>query len=291
MDYHADRFDDHSLMVYKAGKLFAVLPANRKDKTLFSHQGLTYGSFVLLETAKLLDVTEAFKSTLKFLFEKGITRLHIRLIPTFYHLMPSDELEYLLFRMGARLEKRDVLMVIDYAHQLRFQKNRREGINKARRNGLEVRVDDNYRGFWEEVLIPNLERKHGVKPVHSLEEIQLLASRFPENIKHLSVYNQQGQIVAGTTLFLTKTTVHPQYVSGNTDKNFYGSLDLAYDHAINHMKGDRRYFDFNISSEEDGTVLNEGLIFWKETCGARAWRADNYEIDTATYNHLNLKLR
>lgn len=290
MDYHADRFDDHSLMVYKAGKLFAVLPANRKDNTLFSHQGLTYGSFVLLETAKLLDVAAAFKATLKFLAEKGITKLHIRLIPTFYNLMPSDELEYLLYRMGARLEKRDVLMVIDYAHQLRFQKNRREGINKARRNGLEVRVDDNYRGFWEEVLVPNLERKHGVKPVHSLEEIELLASRFPENIKQLSVYNRQGQIVAGTTLFFTKTTVHPQYVSGNTDKNFYGSLDLAYDYAINHMKGNRRYFDFNISSEEDGTVLNEGLIFWKETCGARAWRADNYEIDTAFYNHLNLKL-
>jgi hypothetical protein len=291
MDYHSDRFVDHSVMVYREGKLFAVLPANVREDTLYSHQGLTYGSFVLLPSAKLLEVAEAFKGMLHFLNQKGITTLQLRLIPTFYNHMPADELEYLLFRMGAHLLKRDVLMVIDYANQLRFQKNRREGINKARRNGLQVKVDENYDGFWNEVLIPNLASKHGVKPVHSLEEIKLLASRFPDHIKHLSVYNKTGDIVAGTTLFLTKTTVHPQYVSGNTDKNFYGSLDLAYDYAINQMRGERRYFDFNISSEEDGQVLNKGLVFWKETCGARAWRADNYQIATSLYNNLNIELK
>jgi len=205
--------------------------------------------------------------------------------------MPADELSYLLFKCGAELRKRDVLMVIDYQHKLRFQKNRREGINKAVRNGLEVRVDDNYDGFWNEILIPNLKKKHNVSPVHSLEEIKLLASRFPENIKHVSVYNKEGKIVAGTTVFLTKTTIHPQYVSGNPDKNFYGSLDLAYDFIVNEFRTDKRYFDFNISSEEDGSVLNSGLVFWKETCGARAWVADNYLIDTASYKQLNLQIK
>ena len=289
MEYHSDRFADFSLMVFKEEQLYAILPANRKGNQLYSHQGLTYGSLVLQDSAKLLDTFEAYKALLEFLHGQGIETLEIRLIPTFYNSMPSDELAYLLYRSQAEIVKRDVLMVIDYQHQLRFQKNRREGINKAKRNGLEVRIDDNYEGFWNEVLIPNLSKKHGIAPVHSLEEIKLLASRFPEHIHQVSVY-KDDQIVAGTTVFLTKTTVHPQYVSGNTDKNVYGSLDLAYDFAINHFKEGRRYFDFNISSEENGRLLNPGLIFWKETCGARSYIADNYLVKTASYKQLSLPL-
>jgi len=290
MDYHSDRFTDHSLMMYKDEELIAVLPANIKDEIVYSHQGLTYGGFVLNEKCKLFDALEAYKAMLQFLFSEGITSLYFRVIPSFYNLLPSDELEYFLFRSGATLEKRDVLMVIDYAYKLRFQKNRREGINKAIRNGLTVTIDNNYDTFWNEILIPNLKQKHGIAPVHSLDEIKLLASRFPDNIKQVSVY-KEDKMVAGTTVFLTKTTVHPQYVSGNPDKNFFGSLDLAYNFIINECWQDKRYFDFNISSEENGEVLNSGLIFWKETCGARTWKADNYLVDTASYKQLNLKIK
>lgn len=290
MEYHSDRFEDFSLMVFKGDVLFAVLPAHVKEATIYSHNGLTYGSFALLESATLLDACEAFKTLLKFLHKQGFEALMLKVIPTFYNTLPSDELAYFLFKANATLLKRDVLMVIDYQNQLRFKKNRREGINKAIRNNLKVTVDKNFEGFWNEILIPNLEKKHGVQPVHTLEEIQLLASRFPENIKQISVY-KDDQIVAGTTIFLTKTTVHPQYVSGNLDKNSYGSLDLAYDFAINNFKEDRKYFDFNISSEENGQVLNKGLLFWKETSGARSYTTDNYLVKTASYKQLNLQLK
>ena len=289
MEYHSDRFDDFSLMIYKDDKLYAVLPANKKGDIVISHQGLTYGSFVLQEKAKLLYAFEAFKAALEFLYAEGVKTLDIRVIPTFYNTLPADELAYFLFKAEAKLVKRDVLMVIDYANKLRFQKNRREGINKAVRNGLTVQIDDNYEGFWNEILILNLQKKHGVKPVHSLEEIELLVSRFPKNIKQVNVY-KDGKIVAGTTVFLTKTTIHPQYVSGNVNKNSYGSLDLAYDFIINHFRSDKRYFDFNISSEENGTLLNQGLIFWKESCGARTFTADNYVVATAAYKTLDLSL-
>ncbi len=290
MEYHSDRFDDFSLMIYRDEVLYALLPAHREGNRVFSHNGLTYGSFMLQDSGTLLHSFDAFKSMLHYLHEEGIETFDIKMIPTFYNRMPSDELDYFLYLLKATCTKKDVLMVIDYDHQLRFQKNRREGINKALRNGLEVRLDANYEGFWNEVLIPNLKNKHGVKPVHSLEEIQLLAARFPKNIQQVSVYHE-GNIVAGTTVFLTHTTVHPQYVSGNADKNGLGSLDLAYDFAINHFKEGRRYFDFNISSEENGTLLNQGLLFWKETCGARTFTADNYSLETASYKSLNLNLK
>ena len=289
MEYHSDRFTDYSLLVYKDDLLYAVLPANIVGDKLYSHKGLTYGSLVLSKSAKLLYTFEAFKALLAFLNAKAISTLELRNIPTFYNTMPSDELSYFLFKANATLIKRDALMVIDTSTKIKFQKNRREGINKAKRNGLTIAVDDNFEGFWNEILIPNLQKKHGVAPVHSLEEIQLLATNFPDHIKQVNVY-KDNVIVAGTTLFLTKTTIHPQYVSGNSDKNAFGSLDLAYDYIINHFDSSKRYFDFNISSEENGTALNSGLIFWKESCGARTYVADNYLIDTACYKTLDLHI-
>ena len=289
MEYHSDRFTDYSLLVYKDDLLYAVLPANIVGDKLYSHKGLTYGSLVLSKSAKLLYTFEAFKALLAFLDAKAISSLELRNIPTFYNTMPSDELSYFLFKANATLIKRDALMVIDTSTKIKFQKNRREGINKAKRNGLTIAVEHNFEGFWNEILIPNLQQKHGIAPVHSLEEIQLLAAKFPDHIKQVNVY-KDNVIVAGTTLFLTKTTIHPQYVSGNSDKNAFGSLDLAYDYIINHFDSSKRYFDFNISSEENGTALNSGLIFWKESCGARTYVADNYLIDTACYKTLDLHI-
>lgn len=290
MDYHNDRFEDFSLMIYKGDELYALLPANRKGTMLFSHQGLTYGGFLLSKSATLLSAFESFKTMLSFLSSQGIEGLDLRITPSFYNLMPSDEIEYFMFKSKAQLIKRDVMMLIDYDHKIRFKKNRREGINKAKRNGLEIRIESNFANFWHEVLIPNLSEKHDSKPVHTLEEIELLASRFPENIKQVNVY-KDDEIVAGTTVFLTHRAVHPQYVSGNADKNAYGSLDLLYDFIIEHFAEGRRYFNFNTSSEQNGTVLNKGLLFWKETCGARAFTIDNYLIKTASYKNLNLELK
>jgi hypothetical protein len=42
MDYHADRFTDHSLLFFRDEKLIALLPAEEREGTLTSHGGLTY---------------------------------------------------------------------------------------------------------------------------------------------------------------------------------------------------------------------------------------------------------
>ena len=288
MDYHKDRFEDFSLLIYKGERLYALLPANINDDVVYSHQGLTYGSFVLQDSAKLKSTFLAFKEVLKFLFEEKIKKLDIRIIPTFYNSLPSDELEYILYKAEASLVKRDVILLIDYQNKLRFQKNRREGINKAKRKELLVKVDGDYEAFWNKILIPNLKEKHNTSPVHSLDEIKLLAARFPDHIKQVNVY-QDDKIVAGTTVFLTKNVVHPQYISGNQNKNELGSLDLLMNDVFDHFKEGRNYFSFNTSSEENGKLLNEGLLFWKESCGARPLIFNNYEINTDTYRTLEFK--
>ena len=289
MDYHQDRFSDHSLMIYQDQKLRAVVPAHEKDEVLYAHQGLTYGGFVWHKKIKFTQAFDCFKAALVYAHAQGLNTMNLKEIPRFYAQVPSDELDYFLNLEQAKCIKKDVALVIDYDNALGFEKNRREGLNRARRHELKVVCDDNFEGFWDTILIPQLSEKHSANPVHSLEEIKLLASRFPESIKQVSVYHKE-KLVAGTTVFLTPTVVHPQYVMGDSDKNKLGSIDLAYDFIIKEFARGRRYFDFNTSSENNGALLNSGLLFWKQTCGARCITVSQYEIETGRHQDLKLNL-
>src|SRR4051794_12547716 len=67
MDYHKDRFEDYSLLVFKKEKLVAVLPANKVDREIYSHQGLSYGGVILNKDIKLKHVIGVFENLLKYL--------------------------------------------------------------------------------------------------------------------------------------------------------------------------------------------------------------------------------
>ena len=77
MEYHSDRFQDFSLLVFDEEKLISILPANRVDASLFSHQGLTYGGFVFDIKIKLGEVIAITKDVLAFLHSADITNFKI----------------------------------------------------------------------------------------------------------------------------------------------------------------------------------------------------------------------
>ncbi|WP_213786225.1 hypothetical protein [Citrobacter portucalensis] len=59
-----------------------------------------------------------------------------------------------------------------------------------------------------------------------------------------------------------------------------GALDGLIDHLVNNKYGHMRYFDFGMSNEKQGLILNEGLISQKEGFGARTITHDFYEISS-----------
>lgn len=285
MEYHSDRFKDFSLLIFDENRLIGIMPGNQKDGEVYSHQGLTYGGLIYSEKIKLSSVITAFGCLLKYLDQNGIKKLHIKLVPAIYHKYPSDEFNYALFLVNAKLVRRDSLAVYDQVNKLPFSKDRKKCIKKAERNNLQIVEETEFELFWNEILIPNMNKKHGVKPLHTVEEIITLQQKFPENIRHFNVYHE-GRVVAGTTIFITNMVIHPQHISGNEEKNQLGSLDFLYNHLITEVFKDVKYFDFGISNEEQGRKLNEGLIFWKESFGARTIVQDFYLIETKNHTLL-----
>lgn len=282
MDYHSERFEDCSLMVYRKDKLVAVLPANKVGSTVHSHQGLTYGGLVLHTKTSFNIVLESFQLLLSYLHNNKIDTLNLKLLPKIYQKLPSDEMEYLLFLLKAKLARRDISSSVFSVNALKIESsNRLRGIKKGVKNELKVVEDSNFKLFWEEVLEPNLMQSHNQKPVHSIDEIELLHSRFPGNIKQFNVY-KESKIVAGTTIFETETVAHAQYISANEMGRKSGGLDFLFDFLLNHFSH-KRYFDFGVSNEKQGTQVNKGLLSWKESFGGRSITHDFYELETANY--------
>lgn len=285
MEYHSDRFEDFSLIVLDGEKWIAVLPANVVENQLYSHQGLTYGGLLYNEKIKLGQVIEAFKTILQYLNENGITKLFLKTVPTIYHKKPAEELNYGLFLTKAKLIRSDCLSVLELQKDNFITKTRKESIRRGQKNGLIIKEDTNFELFWNEILIPNLSQKHQAKPVHSLAEIEKLQQSFPENIRHFNVY-LNDKIVAGTTIFVTDNVIHPQYISGQKDKNELGSIDFLYHYLIFDVFKDKQIFDFGPSHEQNGTKINEGILFWKESFGASTISHNHYEVDSQNYHLL-----
>lgn len=287
MEYHSDRFEDYSLLVFdEKNKLVSILPANKVGNSLYSHQGLTYGGFIFDEKILLTQTIEVVKAALVFLCKHNIEILNLKLIPSIYHKIPSNEVDYIMFLLKAKLYRRDSIAIVDLENKLPISRIRKRGIDKGNSHKLIVKEVDSFEEFWNEILIPNLQSKYQVKPVHLFEEITYLKSKFPNLIKQYNVYYNE-KIVAGITVFEKDKVVHPQYVSGNEAiNNDLGSLDFLYNHLINEIYANKKYFDFGISNENQGRNLNESLHYFKESFGARTINQDFYEVKTANFNLL-----
>lgn len=284
MEYHQDRFEDYSLMVYRDKKLVSILPANVLKDKVYSHNGLSYGGLILQHKNSFKSTLESFSAILKFLSDQKKEKLYLKQLPKIYHLRPSDEMDYLLFLLNAIFYRKDLSMAISLNHKNKFSTLRKRKINKAIQHNLNIKQEADFSLFWNEVLTPNLNKKYGVDPIHSLEEITKLQKKFPNNIKQYNVYFDED-IMAGCTVFETETVAHLQYISTKKYKDI-GALDFLIDKLINGIYKEKVYFDFGISNENGGKNVNLGLFKWKQSFGASPVIHDFYEIDTVNYQLL-----
>lgn len=285
MDYHADRFSDCSLMLYEDHELVALFPANwvEADATIYSHQGLTYGGLIFTSATTQQQVLVIMQAILRWYVDfLQARRMVYKPIPYIYSTCAAQEDLYALFRADARLMARGVSSVVTMQNPLQMRKLRLRGARKAIDNDLYIdrMADEDWetlREYWV-LLTEVLTTHHGVTPVHTFEEMQMLMSRFPQQIK-LFLVRQEREIVAGCLVFITRQVAHIQYIAAGEKGREQGALDLLFRHLINERFQQMTYVDFGISTEDSGHWLNEGLIFQKEGFGARAVCYDVYELE------------
>ncbi len=277
MEYHKDRFEDYSLIVSDGENWVTILPANRVATAVVSHQGLTYGGLVFTQKHKATETEGVLLALKAFLQENEITSLKIKTIPAIYNAFSTQELDYFLFQNGADLYRRDMNLAVDLQSEWQLSKSKSKHFNKIEMQ-LELVEENDFSPFWNAVLKPVLEKKYNTKPVHTLEEITLLKSHFPQNIRQFSAYSD-GKIMAGITIFESDSVVKSQYGAVNSEGEKYRALDFLFINLIRKYKAEgKKYFDMGIVNENEGKYYNVGLLNQKNELGCAVYNHDFYDL-------------
>ena len=279
MEYHKDRFEDFSLMVYKEQKLVAVLPANRVSDTVFSHQGLTYGGLVYSPKLNAEKVEAILDSLLSFFKENEVQTFYYKPIPSFYSSKGNAETDFFMLKKGSFLDRKEMNLAINLAMPLTISKSKLKHFRKIEDLDLEMIAEQQLESFWELVLEARLLEKHHTKPVHTLKEIVGLKEKFPNNIKQFSAY-YENVIVAGITVFETETVVKSQYGATTKKGEELRALDFLFINLIKKYKSEGKlFFDMGIVNEADEKGYNAGLLKQKEELGCSVYSQDFYKMN------------
>lgn len=282
LSYHRDRFVDHSLLIEdKKRRCRGVFPAAldpENPDVIISHPGITYGGIVHEGSLRGSKMIEALQVIMEHYRALGIRTIKYKAVPYIYHREPSQDDLYAFFRLGAHRYRCDISASIDLKDRSMPNRRRRRQLKKAARAGISVESGlEHFESFWP-VLEWNRWERHRVRPIHSLDEMKLLSSMFPDNIEcHIALL--EGEVVAGGILFLMNKVVHVQYAAGNEVGYETAAQDAVLDYCINEAiaKG-IHFFNFGTSNTHAGKVLNDGLYKYKLEFGAGGVAHEFYEL-------------
>lgn len=278
MDYHSDRFLDSSWIAYKGEKIVAVLPANvSKDGVLHSHQGLTYGGWILPQRhIDGADVLEIFNASIARWKEESYVALDYKPLPYIYASRPSQEDEYALFRLRATRVECNLSTAIPLFRECAYNKLRRRALSKAASLQFTIKEFEDAAPLMK-MVSECLHDRHNTSPVHTAEEMQLLKERFPREIRFW-ILEMEGVPHAAVCVYDTGIVAHAQYIATTPYGREHNLLTPLFHHLISKEYSDRSYFDFGTSNEARGTVLNEGLLRQKASFGATGVAYNRYNI-------------
>jgi hypothetical protein len=263
MDYHSHRFDDHSLMIYEKEQLIGIVPAHVKENCFCSHRGLTYGIPVVLEnrTRAVIDVV------LEYLDNSAFVKAEFNLTPQFYNI-DNNILSSKLVENGFQISRMLHNMYIDLKVDLNISSKKSIGYRNGKFENLKIEKSVDFKSFWDLVLVPSLRARHNSKPVHSLEEIELLASRFPDYVIQHNVYRDQ-ELLAGITFFIKGKNIKSQYAASSPAGMKTDAVGYIYMEAMKeYKKRGFSYMDLGPINESDGSI-NEGLYRFKKQLGCK----------------------
>jgi hypothetical protein len=261
MDYHADRFTDASLTARLNDRLIGIFPASVDMGGACSHGGLTFGGWQFLPGLSVEIRQQVHATAIAFFRQAGCPKVLIRVMPKFFfsNLACIDEWE----RPGAAIIRTMTGAAVDLSAPEKLGAKRRPRVTKALES-LEfsvATVDE----FWP-ILVEVLATRHGVPPVHSLEEMKLLQNRFPENIIAYKATRDKA-ILAGAIIYLSRDIAHIQYMATSLEGRAAHALDALIVWLMRSYAGRLRWLSMGISNERDGRI-NQGLLDYKLSFGA-----------------------
>ena len=276
LEHHKTKFQDSSIFLTRKDKIVGIFPAAIIERKVISHPGITYGGLVISKEMHASDTLTAFDKIIDFYSKRGVDELIYKVKPQIYSDYSSQSDIYALFLLKAKMFRRDLSSVVNMEDKIKLSKGKIWSINKSKKNGVSKIKSLDIKPFYE-MLKQNLE-KYSAHPTHSMSELEDLLRKFPENIS-LYVAVLDGKVIAGTVVYDFGKTIHTQYLASTEDGRILGALDHTIHFLQTVIYAEKKYFSFGISTECDGTILNKGLLGYKESFGSTGLTHDFYSIN------------
>lgn len=242
---------------------------------MVSHDGLTFGGLITNMTIRGNEVRKIFREIVTHYKSLGFSRMRYKPVPHIFHNYPAEDDLHQLFLLDSKIISRDISPVIDLSSRLEISKSRKDGIRKAKKRGLVISEGGSLTDFHR--LLSQVLSRHNVRPVHSIEELELLQRRHPKWIRLVNIV-ENGSLLAGAWLFTMNKVLHTQYLAASDEGRACGALDFLISEIITEAATNVDYISFGRSTENRGHFVNEGLEFQKEGFGARNIIMDQYEV-------------
>lgn len=291
LSYHAaGRFQDRSILFLDdEGDLAAVFPAaeivENGQSIWKSHPGASYGGLVVREDYSAW-ADELVEHLVQYGRERQFDAIWLRTTERVFHRRACDDLDAAMFRAGFTLLGRELstaccLSSPDEAELLaRFHLTARQSVHCARRHGVTASVCYNFAAFWE-LLQVNLESRHGVKPTHSLDEIERLRHLVGDRMLLVGGFLDE-RMIAGVLIFIMNdVAAHTMYIAQDYDFNRFRALNLVVHQALFETRAiGLNYLNFGISTIPGtlGMKLNKGLHAFKRRCGGDGVFRDIWQL-------------
>lgn len=281
LGYHPpNRFRDRSLVLFDDhDRWLAVFPAAEVERDgqrlLQSHPGASYGGLVIAEDTTPAQLDELVRLVVGEARDTDLHGIRLRTVEKVFCRRGCDELDVAYFRAGFVTEARELssALRLDGTSRdellARWTEMGRRNVRKAERNGVEVRVGDDFAAFWH-LLDATLAARHDTHPTHILDEILQLRERLGDRVQLVAGY-LDGRMISGTVLFLfNDIAAHTMYMAQDYEFQQFRSLNLVLLRAgeLCRERG-LRWMNYGISSEPGtrGLELNHGLFAFKRSCG------------------------
>ena len=277
LEYHPKaRFQDASLFCHNSGTLCAVIPGAKIGEEFISHPGSTFGGPIISSDCysgkRIFDILKTFDHY----FSENYKSVKLKITPALFSQQPTDLLEYALERLGYQrhTELSSYIPLKKETDPIEFcNKECRRIIRKIDTETLEYRdfkTAEDFECFFHFLKISKA--KYGVSPVHTLDELlDLKNNRIPDNIRFRGLW-QNGVFVSAIMFFIFQKTkcIHAQYIATNPDFKILQPGTAIYIHTIREAaKEGFQNISFGISTENHGEYLNQNLLHFKESCGAK----------------------
>jgi len=278
IEYHKDRFEDASLVIYNDGNICGIFPAVKYEDKVVSHPGLAIGGLVYNDRVRgydLLDILIKIKETYNYL-------------PIIYKTTPSEFQRHsvsddiwALYNLKAKKISCELSSILNpLTTNYEYWPDKKDELNSLKNNivlsAMNLSDLDLVKEFWEKVLIPNL-NKYNIKPTHTPEDIQYLYNTFPVFVKGLLARHESGKMLGGLIIFRFNKCYHVQYSVTNSKGRALNALTVLHHYMIETLPSDIHFYSFGKSTEDSGHKLNSNLYYYKNGFGGGSMNYDTYE--------------